>query len=120
VWGANLGTPTFTYFAATDVNFANPLPGAANRPGQVRCRWFIRGQRQLCSRSHCTGFAIYTPPPPVNPTISTALNRQGQRSAHRIVDKVTVTGSNPTGVVTFSLYNNAPPPARRFSPTLNH
>ena len=26
--GANLGTPTFTYFAATDVNFANPLSGA--------------------------------------------------------------------------------------------
>lgn len=28
VGGANLGTPTFTYFAATDVNFTNPLSGA--------------------------------------------------------------------------------------------
>ena len=43
----------------------------------------------------------------MNATITTAAQPATATLGSSIADKVTVTGNNPTGVVTFSLYNNA-------------
>ena len=107
VGGANLGTPTFTYFAATDVNFANPLSGAPSALGRYVVVGSYAANGNYAVGAAVTGFAIYTPPGPVNPTITTAAQPATATLGSSIADKVTVTGNNPTGVVTFKLYNNA-------------
>jgi hypothetical protein len=107
VGGANLGTPTFTYFAATDVNFANPLPSAPSALGRYVVVGSYAANGNYAVGAAVTGFAIYTPPPPVNVTLATAAQPTAASLGSSIADKATVTGNNPTGVVTFKLYNNA-------------
>ncbi len=107
VGGANLGTPTFTYFAATDVNFANPLSGVPSALGRYVVVGSYAANGNYAVGAAVTGFAIYTPPGPVNSTITTAAQPATATLGSSIADKVTVTGNNPTGVVTFKLYANA-------------
>ena len=117
--GANLGTPTFTYFAATDVNFANPLSGSPSALGRYVVVGSYPANGNYAVGAAVTGFAIYTPPPPMNAMITTAAQPATAALGSSIADKVTVTGDNPTGVVTFSLYNNAAATGPAFSPIRN-
>ncbi len=105
--GVNLGTPTFTYYLATDTTLSNPLSAAPSLPGRYTAVGTHAASGNYATAVGMAGFTITaTAIPAVNATITTAAQPATATVGATIADRATVTGSLPSGRVTFRLYNN--------------